>query len=443
MTRHTALQNNREAPVLGFVLKGYPRISETFIANEIRLLEEQGLSIRIFSMRAPRESFSHDSVRAIRAQVTYLPESMLRGLPVLLRHTLRRLLRDPAAFRRAASLWLARRKGTEKLHTWAKHFMQACCLADAAEHNGPHIGHLHAHFAHTPASVALYAAELLRIPFSFTAHAKDIYTQPPQRLKFKLDRAAFAVTCTGYNKQHLDGMGSRTPVHTVYHGIDLGLFNPAACTPPVPPPYTVMTVARFVEKKGLGIVAQALGLLRGQGLDVRWLLVGDGNAKARRKLAAQIRQAGMQDHVTMTGTLTHTQVLEQYNGVHAFALGCLLAKNGDRDGIPNVIAEAMALGVPVAATGVSGIPELIIHGRTGMLAPPDDAAALADALRPLLTDTALRQKITQAARSHVEAVFDSTKQTACLARIFADTAGHARTGAAVSGTQHSGRPTLS
>ncbi|MFV0422409.1 glycosyltransferase [Oleidesulfovibrio sp.] len=418
MTNNTSLKRSTN-PTLGFVLKGYPRISETFISNEIRLLEKEGFHIHIFSMRAPRESFTHESVQAIKAKVTYLPESMIFGLPALLWHTFKRFFRDPRCFAATARLWLSRCKGTDKLHTWIKHFMQGCYLANKAQDENMGIGHLHAHFAHTPSSVALYASRLLNVPFTFTAHAKDIYTQAPERLKLKLDHARFAVTCTGYNKTHMDRLSSSTPVHKIYHGIDISLFNPAACQPATPPPYTVMTVARFVEKKGLGIVAEALGMLRKRGHDVRWLLVGDGKESARNRLKQQIAAAGMEGHVTMTGTLTHTQVLEHYKGVHAFVLGCIEAKDGDRDGIPNVIAEAMALGVPVASTTVSGIPEMISHEETGVLAAPGDATSLADALERLLTNSALREKIIPAARARVENVFDNKKLTAELGNIFA------------------------
>lgn len=403
---------------LGMVLKGYPRISETFISNEIKILEENGFDIHIFSMRQPRETFTHESVKSIRAKVTYLPESMLLGLHTLLWHTLLCACTRPSRFRQGVMLLLSRFAGAPKKNTWLKHFMQACFLTNSAK--DMHIGHLHAHFAHTPTSVAMYAATLMAIPFSFTAHAKDIYTQAPRRVSEKLARAQFAVTCTGYNKTYLDTLSADpSRIHKIYHGIDLSLFDGAAkmhqqekaC-----PPYHIMTVARFVEKKGLPDILNALKILKEENFNFRYTLIGSG--PDRKKLTEQITRLGLQDMVELTGTVAHENVLEYYRTAHAFVLGCMEAQDGDRDGIPNVIAEAMAMGVPVVSTNVSGVPELIENNITGVLVPDRDVPAMAEGLRRILTDEKLRRQVIPAAREKVHAVFDNRTLIGHLGDIF-------------------------
>lgn len=405
---------------LGMVLKGYPRISETFISNEIRGLEKNGFAVHIFSMRKPRENFTHESVRDIQAKVTYLPESMLWGLPALVWNTLAYACSHPKRFTRGLRMLGSRFAGAPKKHTWLKHFMQGCYLANKAQ--GLDIAHLHAHFAHTPTTVALYGALFLDIPFSFTAHAKDIYTQAPERIREKLALARFAVTCTGYNKVFLDTLTERPErIHKVYHGIDLSLFNGAAALreqQPAEPPYRIMTVARFVEKKGLPDILHALAQLKKEGLDFRYALIGDGTD--RKQLKQLVGKLGLDDVVEFTGTIAHDQVLEYFRTAQAFVLACMEAKDGDRDGIPNVIAESMAMGVPVVSTNVSGVPELVEDKVTGMLVPSRDVEAIAESIRSILTDAELRRRVIPAARDKVHEVFDNSVLIGRLGDIFAD-----------------------
>lgn len=413
--------------VLAMVLKGFPRISETFISNEIQLLEEAGLRIHIFSMRSPREGFSHASVSRIKAPVTYLPESLFWGLPRLMAANARLAASAPRAYRRGLRLMLSRHAGTPKQHTWLKHFLQAGYMlqaisskaAHASNDRQPLITHIHAHFAHSPSSVALYAAEMAGLPFSFTAHAKDIYTQDEDRLRAKMRRASFVVTCTRYNERHLRqlrGASACPPIHTIYHGIDLSLFTPPTRDDQPRPPYAILTVARLVPKKGLSTVLHALRLLRDQGLEFTYTLVGDG--PRRGAILALVRELALTDQVRLIGTIPHEKVLDLYAQADLFVLGCRQAEDGDRDGIPNVVAEAMAMHVPVAATNISGLPELVEQEHTGLLAPSNDPPALAAHMRRLLTDEASRAVIIPAARARVEAVFDNRVLARELAQIF-------------------------
>lgn len=414
---------NKTAPkgkTLGMVLKGYPRISETFISNEIKLLEEMGFTIHIYSMRAPRESFSHESIKDIKAKVTYLPSSMIFGLPALLWHNIRLFMRMPKRYLKCLKLMKTRFKLAPKKHTWIKHMLQGgYIMQKSVIDDGVDIGHLHGHFAHTPTTVTMYAAELADVPFSFTAHAKDIYTQDPRRFQDKIDRAEFVVTCTKYNERYLSKVSPNgKPIHCVYHGINLDLFSPNGRSTEAKPPYNILTVARFVEKKGLDTVLHALAKLRDEGVPFTYTLVGEGKAKFNRKIQQLIKELHLEDVVTMPGTITHDEVIRLLGEADCFTLGCREAEDGDRDGIPNVVAEAMATGVPVVATDVSGVPELVEHGETGLLCPSNDAGALADRLKRMLTHQDLRAKIIPAARAKVHEVFDNKKLIHELGEIY-------------------------
>ena len=406
---------SNQSKVLGMVLKGYPRISETFISNEIGLLEERGFSIHIFSMRNPRENFSHKSIKRIKAGVTYLPSTLFSSLHRFFLPNLRTYRKNPQAYRKALGM-MCRSFMINKKAASIKHVLQAGYLVDHLSDGGD-VTHLHAHFAHSPTSVARYAALLGGLTFSFTGHAKDIYTQKADKVAKKLEQASFAVTCTNYNKRYLQELSPEgKPVHCVYHGIDLSLFSSRADRVQTKQPYRIMTVARMVEKKGLPTVLSALALLKQRGVRFEYVLVGSGDDK--EKVRALIKKLGLEQYTTLTGTITHDQVLEHYRAADLFVLGCQVAANGDRDGIPNVLAEAMAMGVPVAATTVSGIPELVRNAESGLLVEPKNPAALADAMLKLLTDFELRARVIPEARKTVSRIFDNQPLSSKLAEIY-------------------------
>ncbi len=401
--------------VVCFLLKGYPRISETFISNEILELERLGFKIHIISMRHPRESFAHDHIRKIRARVDYLPSRIRPHLKVLLTHNLHLLVQAPRRYGRALRKALIRWMRTRKSATF-KHLLQAGYLVDHLL-PGSNIVHFHAHFAHSPTSVALFASILSGTPFSFFAHAKDIYTQDIRQLREKMDMAAFVMTCTRYNQNTLTAIGSQTPVDCVYHGINLAyFFLPQKAKIPCPP-YRLLTVARFTEKKGLDLVIRAMALLKQRGIDFSHTIIGEGDE--RKCLEQQIHALGLEHRITLTGTLTHAAVIGHYTRADLFLLGCRIAGNGDRDGIPNVIAESMAMGVPVVAPKISGIPELLVHEQTGLLVVPEDPEALARACERLLLDHPFRQRVIKTARKKVEDCFDNKRLIPDLARIYA------------------------
>jgi len=412
--------NPAEKPSIGMILKGYPRISETFISNEILLLERLGFSIHLFSMRHPREPFSHQSVKQIKAAVDYLPQSLAASLPRFLYHNLLLAKKNPRSYHLALRTAIRRFRRTRNPAT-LKHLFQAGYLV----HHllpGRGITHLHAHFAHSPTSVAMYAGGLSGLPYSFTGHAKDIYTSDPEQLREKIERARFVITCTEYNKRYLTEIsnGNSTPIHRIYHGIDIDLFSRNEKRNEVKnlpvPPYQILTVARLTSKKGLPTVFRALRYLYDRGIAFRHTLIGDGDD--REKILSLVKELGLSHVSRWLGTQPHHVVLDQYRRADLFVLGCETARNGDRDGIPNVFLESMAMEVPVVATRVSAIPELVQDGRTGLLIPPGEPEKMAQAMTRLLTDGDLRKRVIHEAKNRVIRNFDNSRMILDLAGVY-------------------------
>ena len=404
-------------PVLGMILKGYPRISETFISNEILLLENLGFAIHLFSMRQPRENFSHESVKKIRAKVDYLPETLIKPLPRLLYHNLFLAAKKPMVYAGALKTAYRRFLRTHKSAT-IKHLLQAGYLAHRfLPASG--VTHLHAHFAHSPTSVAMFASHLTELPFSFTAHAKDIYTSDPRQLREKIGLARFVITCTEYNRRHLSKLsdGNATPIHRNYHGIDIKLFSDNNEIPKIPvQPYQILTIARLTAKKGLPTIYKALRILRDQGVSLNHIHIGGG--EDREKTISLIKDLDLGSVTRLLGTQPHQVVLEHYKNADLFVLGCEVAPNGDRDGIPNVLVESMAVGLPVVATHISGIPELVENERTGLLVPPGQPDKLAEAMLRMLNDGELRNQVIAAGKQRVECEFDNRQLIRELAEVY-------------------------
>ena len=410
-------------PVLGMILKGYPRISETFISNEILLLENLGFAVHLFSMRRPRENFSHESVKKIRAKVDYLPETLIKPLPRLLYHNLFLAAKKPVVYAGALRAAYRRFLRTHKSAT-IKHLFQAGYLAHRfLPASG--VTHLHAHFAHSPTSVAMFTSHLTGLPFSFTAHAKDIYTSDPRQIREKIGLARFVVTCTEYNRKHLRELsnGYATPIHRNYHGIDIKLFSDKNETPKIPvQPFQILTIARLTAKKGLPTIYKALRILCDQGVSLHHTHIGGG--EDREKIISLIKDLDLESVTQLLGTQPHQVVLEHYKNADLFVLGCEVAPNGDRDGIPNVLVESMAMGLPVVATHISGIPELVQDGKTGLLVPPGRPRQLAEAMLRLLTDGELRNRVIAAGKQHVVREFNNRKLIRELAEVYREGMGH-------------------
>ncbi len=420
--------------VVAYILKGYPRLSETFIANEIRLLESMGMALRLFSVKRG-DALQHAMVASIQAPVNYCPPtSSLSGT------SLWSWLRDNWRHYRAANLRLLRRRPWAYLRTlgqalwmslvyrdswWSpprkvfiKEFLQAGHIA-AAVLAEPRIGHLHGHFCHGATTITWFVSRMTGIGYSFTAHAKDIYQKrlnPGDLLERKIRCARFVVTCTGANHVHLQALSPQGRcVHTVYHGLDTEFFGPSPGTHKGAVPL-ILAVGRFVEKKGFDLLVEACGWLQRRGLDFRCLIIGEPG-EAYGQVCSTIAAHGLAGRVQLGQAVTQTALRELYHRATVFALPCRIVADGDRDGIPNVLVEAMSTGLACLSTTISGIPELIEHGHNGLLVAPDDSQALARALAELLGDGALRERLGRSARQTVLARFDSRRTTERLQRL--------------------------
>ncbi len=366
-------------------------------------------------MRHPRESFCHDSVKQIQAPVDYLPQTLWRPMATFLRHNIPLAIKRPRQYFKALGLAFRRYLRTRKSAT-LKHLLQAGYVVNKVL---PQSGvvHLHSHFAHSPTSVAMFTSMLSDLPFSFTAHAKDIYTSDERQLAEKMSLARYVVTCTEYNRQHLKkvALNGRTPIYRIYHGIDVDLFSGNGKTRKTAPPYKLFTVARMTAKKGLPTIYNALKILDDQGVVFEHTLIGDGDDKD--EILALIKDLGLEGKAKCLGTQPHGVVLEQFRNSDLFVLGCEVAKNGDRDGIPNVFLESMAMGVPVVGTNVSAIPEILRHGETGLVVEPRSPETMARAIMEVLTREDLRATLTQQARDLVSTEFSNKKLIGDLAEL--------------------------
>jgi colanic acid/amylovoran biosynthesis glycosyltransferase len=382
----------RPAPV-GYILKMFPRFSETFILNELLELERQGVTLRIFSLKEPNDGIVHRDVELVRGDVTYI---QWRRVLVVARAHAKVFRRSPARYVTALLFALRRHRFAS-----VKYFLKAGVIADHVVREG--IRHIHAHFASSAASVALDVHRLTGVPYSFTAHAKDIYRAglDIDHLRMKLDEARFAVTVSDYNRRHLARLGGRDIVR-IYNGLDLRRFVPNGGVPDEPP--LILGVGRLVEKKGFDVLIRACGLLRVDGVRFRCVIVGKG--ELARDLRTLISALDLQQHVELAGPLSQEALLELFPHASVVAAPCVVGSDGNRDGLPTVLTEAMALKVPVVATPVTGIPELVEDGRTGLIVPERDPAALAAAIRRLIDETGTAQRLAEAGRERVERDFD-------------------------------------
>jgi colanic acid/amylovoran biosynthesis glycosyltransferase len=395
---------------IGYVLKRYPRLSETFIVSEILACEAAGADVAIAGLRQAGDSRFHASVAAVRAPVTWIPE--LHGnahrLWELLDTAHRRLPRLPQVL--PELLALPAPDAAQVLHV-------ACWALDSS------LTHLHAHFATSASTVARLASRLTDLPYSFTAHAKDIFHADVDReaLRTKLADAHHVVTVSDHNVRWLQEQfgAAAADVHRVYNGLDpatLPWSDPAGREP------GVLFVGRLVEKKGVPDLVDAIAVLRDRGRPVPLRIVGTG--PLADAIAEQVRRLELDRLVALPGPASQHEVAELLGAAAVFAAPCVHAADGDRDGLPTVLLEAMALGAVCVSTPVTGIPEAVEHGRTGLLVPERDAFALADAIETLLDDAGLRSRLARAARRRVEQRFDRRDQAAALARLRRGGAAH-------------------
>jgi glycosyltransferase involved in cell wall biosynthesis len=400
---------------VAFVLKGYPRLSETFIAQEILALEQRGLEIEIVSLRHPTDRALHPVHGQIRAPVRYLPE-YLRDEVRRVFEAWRRVRKLPA-YRTARRAWLVDLV-RDPTPNRIRRFGQAVVLAAELS---PDIHHLHAHFLHTPASVARYAAMLRGLRWSVSAHAKDIWTIPAWEKRDKLGSAQWAVTCTHFGRAHLAGLApAPDKVALSYHGLDLDRFAP-------PPreagpdgsdpaqPVIVLSVGRAVEKKGYDDLLAALALLPP---DLAWRFIHIGGGALAKRLKRQAVRLHIDGRIEWRGARPQPEVLAAYREADLFVLAAKIGKDSDQDGLPNVLMEAQSQRLACVATQLPGIGELIEDGRTGELVPPGNPQALAAALETMLRDPARRLRLAAGGEARVRREFDMQRGIAVLAALF-------------------------
>lgn len=388
---------------IAFVLKGYPRLSETFIANEIRALEERGLDIRIVSLRQPTDAKRHPVHEEIRAAVLYLPEYLYSAPGRVIRAWWH--VRRCRRYRECLRTWL-RDLRRDPSPNRVRRFGQALVLAHELDQE---VGHLHAHFLHTPASVTRYASILRDLPWSCSAHARDIWTTDAWEKREKLASCRWAVTCTAVNHRHLRELAPMPGrVELVYHGLDPERFPSTGDTASArdgsdpDDPVRILSVGRAVEKKGYQDLLAALALLPRE-LHWRFQHVGGGPWLERlKRLAVGL---GVAERVEWRGALPQGAVLDCYGAADMFVLSSRVAGDGDRDGLPNVLMEAQSQALPCVATRISAIPELVSDADTGLLAEAGDHQALADAMARLIRDPALRRRLGAAGRQRVAREF--------------------------------------
>jgi glycosyltransferase involved in cell wall biosynthesis len=388
---------------LGVLVKIYPKLSETFILEEILGLERLGMPLRLYSLVTATDSVIHPAVARVRAPLTVVPNPLQgRAGEFAVRHV---RLFATAPLRYLGALVAATRGGW----TGLREFARAGWLAMQLHDDG--IKHLHTHFISAPADFAELIGRLTALPFSLSAHAKDIYLSDPVDLKRKLHAATFTVTCTEFNRQTLEKIAPRAVVHRMYHGVDHTLFHPDRRALFSSPPL-ILSVGRLREKKGLDTLIDACALLRNRGQAFLCEIVGYGGEQTR--LQEQIMRLGLVHQVRLVGKLAREQVIGKYARAAVYVQPSRIAADGDRDGIPNVLLEAMAMGLPVVASRVSGIPELVEDLQTGLLVEPDQPVALADAINRLLNQPRLCASLGCRARQAVTTSFDNDQNLKLL-----------------------------
>lgn len=395
-----------EGARIGYLLRMYPRFSQTFVVNEVLELERQGLELRIASLRLPNEGQFHESIARVRARADYLPDRLLGDLPRRLHNLWSRFRHGRAGFMRAVRL-LARHRGER----WFE-LVQAVELIQWVHRH--RLDHVHVHFGTDEATVALLAHLLDGLSYSMTLHAFDIFRDNVDQalLARKITASQFTVTVCESNRRHLlNHVPGVDPakVRVIYNGIDLDRFAPNHGRRE---PLTLFSVGRLIEKKGFAFLVRAVAELRRHGLPVRCEIAGEG--RERSALARLIRDEGLKDHVRLLGPLEQEQVRRKMQSAACFALPCVQAADGNMDALPTVLLEAMACGCPCISTSLSGIPEIITHESSGLLVPPEKTEPLASAIKRVLTNPELAGRLSGEARAQSERRFNVVENVAKL-----------------------------
>ncbi len=391
---------------IGYVVKRYPRFSETFVVNEILAHEKAGMDINIFALRPTSDTHFQHAIADVRAPVVHLRYGGIKA---------ETMWREIEAF------------GRDYPHKWAVlketggysaiEVYQSLLLARQVEKRG--IDHLHAHFGTTSASVARLTSLLTEIPYTFTAHAKDIFHEgvDEQQLGRKIADAATVVTVSDFNVEDLGKRfpESRSKIKRIYNGLDLEAFPYSVPKERLP---KIVAVGRLVEKKGFSDLIDACALLANSQVEFECTIIGGGDLE--NSLRSQIEHLGLEERVILTGPRPQKEVHRAIHEATMFVAPCITASTGDRDGLPTVLLESMALGTPCLSTSVTGVPEVVRHGETGLLVPEQQPEKLAQAMQQLLTDAQLRVNLSKAARQLIESEFSIHTNTKKMRAVFSN-----------------------
>ncbi len=387
---------------LVYVIGTFPSLTTTFIDREVRTLRRWGVDVKVVAMRQPPADVALSAEQeACRDGVLYL--FPMNGWKLLSAH-LHYILRHPLRLLATLAFLLSRPHPDfrARLKTLA-HFGEGVYAASLVR-EWP-FREVHAHFADRAATIALVMGRLLDKPYSLSIHAgADIYVRPVL-LAEKVLGARHVVTCTDFNKAYLEqliGCDLGEQVTCVRHGLELGKYVPAVRRAGGPP--VILSVGQLVERKGFAELIRACALLRDRGYDFGCTIIGRGPQHAQ--LENLVEDLTLTGKVNLCGALPHEAVIDHYARATLFVLPCRQTKDGDIDGIPNVLAEAMAMGVPVVSTRLSAIPELVRHGENGLLVPPDDVGALAEAMATLIEQPELGKRLGREGRRSVLSTFD-------------------------------------
>ncbi len=399
---------------VAYILHRFPYLTETFIAREMFWIQRHGVEVSVFSLMRPRHPAASPEARALAGRAHYS-----RGLSRrLLQAQARFLRRSPAAYFRALARVVAQTYREPKVLALALAlFPKSVLFAAMIEDRG--IRHVHANFVWLEALAAGIVRDLIGTTFTINPHAFGLFGRDRVNVRRQLASATHVVTISEFHRSFITDLCptlSASDVSVVHCGVDTSLMSPRPDRPASAPP-RILSVGRWVEKKGHEYLIEACAILRDRGLsfDCQIVLGDDDGCRHVQQL---VDRHGLRSHVTLVGALGQDEVLGRYRASEIFALACVVAADGDRDGIPVSLMEAMACELPVVTTGVAGIPELVQDGESGLLIPERDAPALADALECLIRLPELRTRLGRAGRRVVQAGFEAQQTAADMAQVF-------------------------
>lgn len=376
-----------------------PALSATFVYSEMLALRDRGIEVVSFSVHRPSEPALEISIDLLGTTHYLYEQSYFAVLGSVVAATVMRFPRVVSAF----FLLLADvvRVGLFSRPALSLFLQFFYAFALAKELRTHRIEHLHVHFGHVPTQIGMYASALTGIPFSFTAHANDIFERGillPQKAR----RATKLVTISDYNKHYLEQLGvTSDKIVIVRCGVDT--YPAPEPMRPVNSPPKIGSLGRLVEKKGMDTLLEACAHIRSQGFDFTLEIAGSGPLEDELKqLSSQLE---LNDVVSFIGPLRHDLVSQWLRSLDVFGLACKRDKNGDADGIPVVLMEAMANDVPVVSTRITGVPELVRHEATGLLSSPEDSKAFGNLLIRAIRDREARRSMIQSARTLVDEEF--------------------------------------